>query len=133
MLEELYLAVVPSSGIFMSPFIPPQQLCPITKIFSTWNYIILFLDQYQNKGQTKKAVLIKYFFPFSKTIPTIQLGQSFITSFINNLYDCYQQLFSGLFHNNLLIFLFIFFYKFNKLIIRFMMYIFNLCKIYVNS
>nr|AFK40550.1 unknown [Medicago truncatula] len=30
------LAVVPSSGIDMSPFMPPQQLCPITTIFSTF-------------------------------------------------------------------------------------------------
>lgn len=50
-INEMYLAVVPSSGIDMSPFIPPQQLWPMTTIFSTCKSISFrLLTTFLKKG-----------------------------------------------------------------------------------
>lgn len=51
-LVNFYLAVVPSSGIDMRPFIPPQQLCPMTTIFSTYKTFTL------EPQKKKKAILV---------------------------------------------------------------------------
>lgn len=47
-----YLEVDPSSGSSISLFIPPQRLCPMTKMFSTYK-IILYLQIRQKKNLSR--------------------------------------------------------------------------------